>query len=96
MEKYILTNDIIKNHTERMLNLRKFYPFFSILQSGISAPSESGDVAIDMGYITLAVLRYLINENNFNEREVTRQEVRRFLAEILTRDYELTMSKSEM
>ncbi|MBO6165772.1 MAG: hypothetical protein J6O17_05290 [Eubacterium sp.] len=96
MEKYILTNDIIKNHTERMLNLRKFYPFFSILQSGISAPSESGDVAIDMGYITLAVLRYLINENNFNEREVTRPEVRRFLAEILTRDYELTMSKSEM
>lgn len=91
-----MTNDIIKNHTERMLNLRKFYPFFSILQSGISAPSENGEKAIDMGYITLAVLRYLINENNFNEREVTRQEIRRFLAEILTRDYEINMAKAEM
>jgi hypothetical protein len=96
MEKYILTNDIIKNHTERMLNLRKFYPFFSILQTGISAPSEAGDIAIDMAYITLAVLRYLINENNFNDREVTSLEIRKFLAEIITRDFEITLPKNEM
>lgn len=96
MEKYILTNDIIKNHTERMLNLRKFYPFFSILESGISAPSESGSTSLDMGYITLAVLRFLINENNFNEREVTSQEIRKFIAELLTRDFELSLSKGDM
>ena len=95
MEKYILIDDIIKNHTERMLNLRKFYPFFSIMQSGVNASVSGETVSLDMGYITLAVLRFLINENNFREREVTRHEIQSFIGELLKRDYELELSKDE-
>lgn len=87
MEKYILIDDIIKNHAERILNLRKFYPFFSIIQSAVSADISGETVQPDMGYITLAVLRFLINENNFNEREVTRNEIQQFINETLRRDY---------
>ena len=95
MEKYILIDDIIKNHTERMLNLRKFYPFFSIMQSGVNASVSGETVSLDMGYITLAVLRFLINENNFREREVTRHEIQSFIGELLKRDYELELSTDE-
>ena len=95
MEKYILIDDIIKNHTERMLNLRKFYPFFSIMQSGVNASVSGETVSLDMGYITLAVLRFLINENNFREREVTKHEIQSFIGELLKRDYELELSKDE-
>ncbi len=95
MEKYILIDDIIKNHTERMLNLRKFYPFFSIMQSGLSVSVSGEAVSLDMGYITLAVLRFLINENNFREREVTGHEIRSFIGELLKRDYELELPKDE-
>ena len=32
-EQFTLIDDIIKNHYERILNLRKFYPFFVLSES---------------------------------------------------------------
>ena len=70
-EEYVLIDDIIKNHTERILNLRKFYPFFSITEGAFNQYKEGRFKFLDMGYITLAVLRYFINENSFKDSPVS-------------------------
>ncbi|MDE7299592.1 MAG: hypothetical protein K2N94_12335, partial [Lachnospiraceae bacterium] len=43
----------------------------------------------------LALLRFFIEENNFNEREVTLKQAHAFLAELLRRDFELELPAQE-
>ena len=77
-ENYVLIDDIIKNHTERMLNLRKFYPFFNLAEGTFAQYKEGRFRFLDMGYITLAVIRFFINENSFNERPVRYPDYEKF------------------
>ena len=35
-QEHILVNDIIADHKERMLNLRKYYPFFKLSEVSFS------------------------------------------------------------
>ena len=93
--KYTLTDDIIKNHTERILNLRKFYPFFTLAEGTFSQYKEGIFRFLDMGYITLAVLRYFINENSFNDSPVTYAGYSEFCREMLSRDFDVTRDKFE-
>ena len=66
-QEHILVNDIISDHRERMLNLKKYYPFFKLSEVSFSWYKEGLYDCLDMGYILMAVLRFFIEENNFKE-----------------------------
>lgn len=88
-EQFTLIDDIIKNHSERILNLRKFYPFFTLAESTFSQYKEGRFKFLDMGYITLAVLRFFINENSFNDSPVTYAGYEDFCLMLLARDFDV-------
>lgn len=92
---YRLINDIIDNHSERMQNLKKYYPFFCLQTASLGQYREGRYAFLDMGYICMALLRFFIEENNFNEREVTLKQVQEFLAELLRRDFDLSLPQGE-
>ena len=69
-----MIGEIITEHRERMLNLKKYYPFFKLIDTSFSQFKEGRYEALDMGYIVMAVLRFFIEENNFKEKEVTYKE----------------------
>ena len=88
-DQFTLIDDIIKNHSERILNLRKFYPFFTLAESTFSQYKEGRFKFLDMGYITLAVLRFFINENSFNDSPVTYSGYEDFCLKLLARDFDV-------
>lgn len=95
-EQYILWNDIIDTHAHRMEHLRKYYPFFKLQEMTFAQYKDGQYAHLDMGYITLASLRFFIDENNFNERRVTFTLYRDFLRRLLVRDFSLEESDAQM
>ncbi|SEF78644.1 hypothetical protein SAMN04487934_103141 [Eubacterium ruminantium] len=95
-EQHVLINEIINDHTERMLNLKKYYPFFVLCDNTFSQYKEGRYRNLDMGYITFAVLRFFIDENNFNERPVEYPDYEKFITGLLKRDFELEESADEL
>ena len=87
-KSHILIHDIIEGHEERMMNLKKFYPFFKLCEHSLNQFREGRYEGIDMGYVTMAVLRFFIEENSFNDRKVTYKEYEDFLRELLYRDFD--------
>ena len=77
--KYVMINDIIEEHNARMQNLRKYYPFFVLAETTFAQYKEGRYAQLDMGYITMAILRFFIQENSFNEREVSYDEYEEFM-----------------
>ena len=71
-----MTGDIISDHRERMLNLKKYYPFFRLIDTSFSNFKDGKYEILDMGYIVMAVLRFFIEENNFKEKDVDRKSTR--------------------
>lgn len=94
-ETYILINDIMEEHHARMQNLRKYYPFFVLNETTFTQYREGKYANLDMGYITMASLRFFINENQFNERAITYEQYEAFLIALLRRDFELQEEPSE-
>lgn len=94
-EKYIMIHDIMSEHKDRMLNLKKYYPFFVLCETTFSQYKEGKFIDLDMGYITMATLRYFINENNFHESEITYEQYEKFLSEILRREFQLEIPEEE-
>lgn len=94
-EQYLLINDIMENHSARMQNLRKYYPFFCLAETTFTQYKEGKYAELDMGYITMASLRFFINENQFNEREITFERYEAFLRELLARDFLLQEEDGE-
>lgn len=94
-EKYIMIHDIMSEHKDRMLNLKKYYPFFVLCETTFSQYKEGKYSDLDMGYITMASLRYFINENNFHESEITYDQYEKFLSEILRREFQLELPEEE-
>lgn len=94
-EKYIMIHDIMSEHKDRMLNLKKYYPFFVLCDTTFSQYKEGKYIDLDMGYITMATLRFLINENNFHESEITYDQYEQFLSEILKREFSLVAEPEE-
>ena len=94
-ENHVLIDDILKNQSERMMNLKKFYPFFALYETSFSQYKEGKYQSLDMGYLTLSLLRFFINENNFNENDVTYEMVEKFLRQVLRRDFGLEESETE-
>ena len=52
-QEHILVNDIIADHKERMLNLRKYYPFFKLSEVSFSWFKDGIYDNLDMGYILI-------------------------------------------
>ncbi len=94
-EEYILTRDIIQDHSERMLNIRKYYPYFKLTESTFSQFLGGRYDELDMGYILMAVLRFFIEENNFKEKDVTYDEYSKFMHDIYRRDFALALDEEE-
>lgn len=94
-EEYILVRDIVCDHNERMLNIKKYYPFFKLSEISFSQYKEGKYGMLDMGYILMAVLRFFIEENNFHEKLVSYEDYASFMHEVLIRDFELEIQKDE-
>ena len=94
-EKYIMIHDIMSEHKDRMLNLKKYYPFFVLCETTFSQYKEGKYMDLDMGYITMASLRFFINENNFHESEITYDQYANFLSELLRREFRLDIEPLE-
>ncbi len=90
-----MTGDIISDHRERMLNLKKYYPFFRLIDTSFSNFRDGRYDILDMGYIVMAVLRFFIEENNFKEKDVTYPEYLDFLRLILKRDFGLELDECD-
>ena len=92
---YQMLHDIIDFHNDRMRNLRRYYPFFCLQNTAFHLFKEGKYASLDMGYITLAVLRFFIEENQFNDRSLTYPEITAFISGVLTRDFELSLPPEE-
>lgn len=90
-----MLREIIEEHSERMKNMKKYYPYFRLAETSLSQYRDGQFACLDMGYITLAVIRFFIEENNFKEKDVTYQEYYSFLKELLKRDFLLELEKEE-
>lgn len=88
-EEYVLARDIIYDHSERMLNIRKYYPFFKLAETSFKQYRDGEFECLDMGYILMAVLRFFIEKNNFEEEDVTYEQYFDFMTGILHRDFEI-------
>ncbi|MGN0379119.1 MAG: hypothetical protein ACI4EU_05985 [Butyrivibrio sp.] len=95
-KEQILVNDIVTQHRERMLNLKKYYPFFRLSEVSFSW-FKDGEYAdrLDMGYILMAVLRFFIEENNFKERDVTYGMYFDFMTSCIKRDFGIELSAED-
>lgn len=94
-QENVLQNDIILEHRTRMLNLKKYYPFFKLTENGFDTFRQGQYAVLDMGYIVMAVLRFFIEENNFKEKDVTYPEYVEFIKECIRRDFSLDVSADE-
>lgn len=94
-EEFIMTQDIVEEHKMRMLHIRKYYPFFKIMETSFAQYKEGKYANLDMGYITLAILRFFMEENNFKNKEVTYAEYEDFMGKLLRRDFKLVLEESE-
>ena len=94
-EQYILARDIIHEHSQRMLNIKKYYPYFKLTENAFSQFQGGKYNSLDMGYILMAVLRFFIEKNNFEEEDVLYEEYEAFLREVYRRDFELPLDEIE-
>lgn len=94
-KEHVLVNEIISDHRERMLNLKKYYPFFRLSETSFSWFMEGKYDNLDMGYILMAVLRFFIEENNFKERDVTYPEYALFMKNCIRRDFGIVLSEQD-
>ena len=58
--KHVMINDIIAEHSARMQNLKKYYPFFVLNETTFTQYKEGKYAFLDMGYITMASLRFFM------------------------------------
>ncbi len=94
-EEYILARDIIYDHNERMLNIKKYYPFFRLSEVSFSQFQGGRYSKLDMGYLMMAVLRFFIEENNFKEKDVKYEEYAAFMQEVLKRDFDIIIQDKD-
>lgn len=94
-EEYILIRDIIHDHNERMLNIKKYYPYFRLTENAFTQFQGGKYVNLDMGYILMAVLRFFIEKNNFEESDVYYEEYENFLHQVYRRDFEIPLDDEE-
>jgi len=95
MDRHILIHDIIEEHGERVQNLKRYYPYFCLTNMSFAQYREGRYEELDMGYIVMALLRFFIDKNNFQEQGVTYEEYREFVLELIKRDFRMPLSEEE-
>ncbi len=90
-----MLDDIYENHQERILNLMKYLPFFKLQETSFHQYKEGRYDGLDMGYIVMGVLRFFLEENNFNDRRVTYGDYLQFVTGLLRRDFNLFIPPEE-
>ena len=80
MDNYILMNDMVQDHEARMMHLKRYYPFFRLMDTGLSQYRDGSYGRLDMSYIVLAVLRFFIEANHFQDQPVCYEDYRQFMA----------------
>lgn len=93
--QHIVTHEMIYEHGERMQNIRKYYPFFRLMDISFSQYRDGQYACLDMAYIVMVLLRFFIEENNFNDKAVTYAEYQQFICNVFRRDFELPLLKEE-
>lgn len=95
-KQYVMIHDIIEEQNARMQNLKKYYPFFVLSETALTQCKDGKYNGLDMGYITMAVLRFFIEENNFNEREISYTQCEEFIKKLLVRDFDVAIDEDDM
>lgn len=93
--QHIMAHEMIYEHSDRMQNIRKYYPFFRLMDTSFQQYKDGQYEKLDMAYIVMALLRFFIEENNFNDRAVSYEEYRRFVCTLFRRDFGLILIKEE-
>ena len=86
-QEYTMMHDIVSQHSERMQNLKRYYPFFRLQENSLAQFKDGQFGHLDMGYIVFAVLRFFIEENQFNDANVTYAMYEAFMKDFLSREY---------
>lgn len=94
-KEYNLIHEIVDEHNDRMMNLRKYYPFFKLLTISFTSFKDGAYDMLDMGYIVMALLRFFIEQNNFNDVEVTYAEYEEFMIHCIKRDFIIDFASKE-
>lgn len=94
-QTFTMTQDIVEEHKLRMQHLSKYYPFFKIMETSFSQYKDGKYTSLDMGYISLAILRFFMEENSFKDKEVTYNEYLEFMGKLLRRDFSLELEEEE-
>ena len=95
MDNYILMNDMVQDHEARMMHLKRYYPFFRLMDTGLSQYRDGSYGRLDMAYIVLAVLRFFIEANHFQDQPVCYEDYRQFMAGLLVRDFDFTEEEAD-
>ena len=95
MDNYILMNDMVQDHEARMMHLKRYYPFFRLMDTGFSQYRDGSYGRLDMSYIVLAVLRFFIEANHFQDQPVCYEDYRQFMAGLLVRDFDFTEEEAD-
>ena len=96
MSEQIFMNEIAASHGERMRHIGKYYPFFRLWDNGLNLFKDGRYADIDMAYVTMAVIRYFIEENSFNDRAVTYEMYASFMSDLLVRDFSPKADEGEL
>ena len=48
MDNYILMNDMVQDHEARMMHLKRYYPFFRLMDTGLSQYRDGSYGRLDM------------------------------------------------
>ena len=59
-----MLNDIVSAHKERILNLKKYYPFFKLTEISFSQFKDGKYAVLDMGYIVTVSYTHLTLPTN--------------------------------
>jgi hypothetical protein len=90
-----MIQDMIEEYGERIGNIKKYYPYFCLMETNFSLYKEGKYDVLDMGYLVMSILRFFIEENNFKEKYVSYLEYVDFVKVVLKRDFELFIDEQE-
>ncbi len=95
MDETRLINDVVETHQERMAHLKRYYPFFRLMDLRLSQYKAGQYASVDMGYVVMAVLRFFIEYNHFQDLPVTYEDYEAFMRRLLVRDFDMAADEKE-
>lgn len=60
MDNYILMNDMVQDHEARMMHLKRYYPFFRLMDTGLSQYRDGSYGRLDCHILSLPSCVFLL------------------------------------